>query len=119
MNVLVENINKKKFQKLLILLLTYFCVFSTFLKNETFDFLCWMAVCYMIGAYIRCYSDKKWDNYRLGMLGTILSITLAISSMLAIDFVGSNFGINSYYWFVADSNKLLALTTAMFSFIMF
>lgn len=119
LNVLVENINKKKFQKLLILLLTYFCVFSTFLKNETFDFLCWMAVCYMIGAYIRCYSEKKWDNYRLGMLGTILSITLAISSVLAIDFVGSHFGINSYYWFVADSNKLLALTTAMFSFIMF
>ena len=117
-NILIRAMTKRQYQILLGLSLLYFTGISTFLKNDVFDFVFWMLVVYFIGGYIRIY-PCRWDNIRYGILGTVCSIVLMILSILTIDFVGSKFGLETYYYFVSDANKILAVAAAISIFIMF
>lgn len=118
-NILVKNMNRRQYQYLLVLLLLYFTVFSTFMKHETFNFLGWMLTTYLIGGYISLYPCKYFLSVKIGILGLIVSILLMIISVLVVDFIGVRFGFESYYYMFSDSNKFLAIVCAIFMFLLF
>lgn len=117
-NILVKGMSKQQYQVLLTLLLIYFTGFATFLKHETFNFVFWMLTVYLIGGYMRMY-PCKWDNLKMGTIGTVASIILMIASILAVDFIGTKYGFYSSYYFISDSNKFLAVIAAISIFAMF
>lgn len=118
-NILIRNMSVKQYRLLLLLLITYFTVFSSIFKNETFDFLGVMAMCYLIGGYIRLYSNKNWDNIKIGAIGTTLSMVIAILSIIVVDVFGARLGFTNWGYMVFDSNKLFAVSTGISSFILF
>jgi len=97
----------------------YYSVFSTIFMHNTFDFLGWMITSYLIGGYLRLYLPKKFDNVRIGFIGTLFSVILMVCSIIFVDFCGQRIGIDEWYFFVSDSNKLIPIITSIFSFIWF
>lgn len=78
-------------------------------------------IVYIVAAYIRLY-PKKWysDNYTVSIC-LIVSVILSWISVVVLAFICFKTGkeIQNCYYFVSDSNKLLALSTAVFSFLFF
>lgn len=119
LNLLVCSMNKQQYQRLLALCFTYFTVFSTFFRHETFDFIGWLCVMYLVGGYIRLFPCTFFEKrkYASGLL--ILSLALCVFSILKVDFLGSRYGFESYYFWMMDSHKILAVTTAVGIFLWF
>lgn len=119
LNLLARKMSKKLYKYTLGILFLYFTVFATFMKHETFDFIGWMMVMYLTGAYIRLYQDEAKDYCKTGLVGTMASVMLMFISIVVIDFFGSGFGFTSYDWMMSDSNKFFALTCSVSSFLLF
>lgn len=117
-NILAKGLSKQQYQLLIVFLLVYFTGFATFLKNETFDFVFWMLAAYLTGGYMRLY-PCKWDKLGIGAIGTVASIFLMIASIVAIDIIGTKYGVLSYDYFVSDCNKILAVTASVSIFVLF
>lgn len=117
-NKLIMSIEKKEFEKLLIVLLVIFTVISTFFLNTTFEYLGWYVTVYLIGAYIRMYPISWFDNEKITGGGMLICLLLSWLSVLVISFVSNKLGrVLPYFYFVADSNKILAIFTAIFMFL--
>lgn len=119
LNLLARKMSEKLYKYMLGILFLYFTVFATFMKHETFDFIGWMMVMYLTGAYICLYQDKTKNYSKIGLGGTIASVILMFSSIVVIDLFGSGFGFKSYDWMMSNSNKFLALTCSVSAFLLF
>ncbi len=121
LNILVQNMTKRQH-----LLLICLCLFIyTFIGmvpifKLRMNYVSWFCVLYFIASYIRFYYDtnvnkaQKWGGY------SILFITLSMVSVLILIYI-SNLKNHIYdiYFFVSDSNKILALLTAICTFMWF
>ena len=106
----------------ILLLLFIYTVLPTFIKTTVvFNYITWFSIVYIVAAYIRLY-PKKWysDNYTVSIC-LIVSVILSWISVVVLAFICFKTGkeIQNCYYFVSDSNKLLALSTAVFSFLFF
>lgn len=119
LNVLARNMSKKQYEALLFFGVCYFVIFSTFFMHETFDFIGWMIVVYLMGAYIRLYPKKVFDSKSIAGIGLTISIALMAASIIFVDFIGVRFGFRGYYYLLSDSHKLLALICSVFAFLLF
>lgn len=131
-NLLIEKLSQRSFALLLGLLLVVMTVipsFALFLSvmhrgNDTWGYLPWMVVIYMIGAFIRLNQDKVFEfgiiNSTFRRLASLIgSIILVFLWIVFYDFIGSRHDMGSPYWFVNDANKLLAVITSVLIFIFF
>lgn len=120
LNKLTSILEKKDFEKLIIILLSLFTVFSTFFLNSSFEYLGWYTTVYLIGSYIRLYEANWMRSIRTTAIFCISNLVLSWMSVVVIRFVAEK--INRplpYYYFVSDSNKILALTTGISLFLFF
>lgn len=111
-NILINALSKRQYQILLGLLLTYFTIFSSFLRSNTFNFIFWLLTVYLIGAYIRLF-QPKWDTMKTGAVVMCLSILLMVLSIIVIDKAGVKFGFTEWSYFFSNSNKILAVTASV------
>lgn len=118
-NILVEHMNQKQYKYLLGLSLIYFTVISTFFMHNTWDYVSWLIVIYLIGGYIRLY--PKAFEYSSGKWFVCTSVLVAISwlSIIVVDYVGVRFGFENYYHMVNDCHKLFAVLIAVSAFMAF
>lgn len=85
------------------------------------NYVSWFVVLYFIASYIRLYRFPiKISNRNWGWL-TLLSILISMASVvfmawLSTVFVNKNIPV---FWFVVDSNHIMALVTALCSFMFF
>ena len=119
LNILVANLTKRQHQFLICLcLFIYTAIGMIPFLMVNMNYVSWFCVLYFISAYIRFYFNernaKKW-----GML-TILCTFLCIASVFSLLYISEMRGhILKIYFFVSDSNKILALITAICSFMWF
>lgn len=122
LNLLIENMNKKMHQRLLVLFLVTYSLMGSVPKfHITFNYVTWFSILYFISSYIRLYGmGNRLKLHHWGYL-TLASIGISIVSCLGMLKLGEAFGNLPLapYWWVADSNKLLAVTTAVCSFMYF
>lgn len=115
-NILIRNMSKKQHQLLLLLLLSVYTILGsvpTF--GVSFNYVTWFGIIYLIASYIRLYPSVLFDNKKLWMGLTFISVVLAICSMCVMQFfVGSH-----AQFFVSDSNKFFAVAVAVSSFLWF
>lgn len=117
-NILIKNMNKKVHLSLILTCLFIYTVLGTIPKiSITFNYVTWFSIMYIIGAYISKYKiDKlkiKWNFM------TIISIVLSIISVVIGLYISKNTGKQYMYYFIADSNKILAVIVSICMFMSF
>ena len=112
-NILIHNMTCKQHLILIALLVGMYSFLGSIPKFDiTFNYVTWFGVIYLIASYIRIYPSHCFENKFLWSMLTIVSIILSMLSVIAFLYVGKG-----YFFFVSDSNKILALGVAVFSFI--
>lgn len=120
LNKAVQNFGKRDFQYLILTLVFLFTVLSSFFLNSAFEYTGWYATAYFIGAYLRLYPIEFFKNTKTCFLLSMASLVLCYASIIFISFIEIKLNKNlPVYWFVNDSNKILAIFTAVSLFCLF
>lgn len=86
-----------------------------------FNYITWFSVIYLVAAYLRLYPKDWFENGKLCAVAAAGTLLLSWLSVVGIAYFTSKTETGlvwPYYW-VADSNKLLALATAVSAFLFF
>lgn len=116
LNILVQNMTKRKHQLLLLLLLFFYSIMAIpYLNyNVTFNYVSWFVILYLISSSLRLYPIKNDKSVRFWGLMAFISIVSCITSVLYLIYK------EQYpYKYVMDSNQLLALICGICSFMFF
>lgn len=121
LNILINNLDQKKHGLLILLSLFIYTLHSSFpYMGVNMNYVSWFIVLYFISSYIRLYPCKYDRNTMFWMICTILCIALSVVSVISIVWVNVRFGKDIFpYRMLSDSNVILALLTAVCSFMWF
>lgn len=121
LNILVHHMDEKTHRKLLGLCGFVFIFLGTMPKyfGVTMSYASWFCVLFFISSYIRLYPKKIYEKRGVWLGLTILSLTLAILSVVACAWYSQKSGKDRIYLFVIDSNTFLAVFVAVSSFMLF
>lgn len=114
LNILIRGLTEKQHLCLLGLLLTVYTGLSTLeattlRSGVTMNYVSWFSVLYLIASYLRMYPKAVFE--RTGLWGWLSALCLVLGAVSVVYCVWFSDGLYAYY-FVADSNKLLAVVTA-------
>ncbi len=124
LNKFIKSLEKKEFQRLLVILLVVFCILTSILpSNYTLDAtrgygILWFIVLYFVAAYIRIHIQIKHKNYInlcIYMIVTILSIIVAIG----LRNISLESGIKDYSSRLFNYNFIFVLISSVALFIYF
>lgn len=117
LNTLIRSLSEK--QHLLLLLLSLFIytgLGSVSWINVTMNYVSWFSVLYLIAAYIRLYPKAIFEDRRIWGGAMLASLMLSVLSVvLRLELVTAT----RVYHYISDSNKILALTNGVASFLFF
>ena len=119
MNILIKGMNKQQHQMLLGLCLIIFSVFPCIHIHISYSYVSWFMVVYLLGSYLRLYPPQWSLNRKYVSLGFAGCILLSLTSVWGGAQMFSLIGKNLSYFLIADSNKPLAVLTALFAFLFF
>lgn len=118
-NILLNNIDKKKHILLIILSLFTYSLLASFPEfNVTMNYVSWFIVLYFISSFVRLYPMNIFLKTLFWGGISIISIFISVASILFCLKIKDHFGIYDAFYFIVDSNKLLAVITS-FSLFMF
>lgn len=119
LTMLVQRINQRQHQLLLLTLLGFYTLLGSIPTFEVrFNYITWFSIIFFISSYIRIYPHPIFKRKALWGWLTVLSITMAASSILILKFLfGNKAGFG--YFFVSDSNKIFSVVVAVCSFLWF
>lgn len=122
LNKLIHALTEKEHQALMIWCLGIYVALPSFANiNVVFNYVTWFGVLYIIASYIRLY-PKDWFNNKK-IVGILAGVSLLFSwvSVIVLARASRYFGISigMAYFFVSDSNKILALVTGVSTFLFF
>lgn len=112
---------KKHLRLILLCIGVYTGLASLYVIPVVFNYITWFSVIYIIGAYLRLYPEKWFDRRKLWGGLTIVALLFSWLSLLGISYAMLHWKgkISLQYFFVADSNKPIALLTAICAFMFF
>ena len=76
-------------------------------------------VIYLIGSYIRLYPNKVFKDKSTSIICCLISILICIVRVIRCLWIGEKINVNAIYYYIADSNKILAVITSVFLFLTF
>ena len=120
LNILIQNMTEKQHIQLISLVsFVYIILGSTPGTDVTMNYVSWFIALYFIASYIRMYPKPIFENTKVW--GWLTSITFGVSllSVIACTWIGEKIGKHIPFYFVADSNKILAVLTAISAFLFF
>lgn len=114
-NILVRNMTKRQHRLLLLLLLCSYTLLGSIPSFEIdFNYITWFGIIYLIASYFRLYPCALFEKKRLWGWATVVMVLL---SMVSVAFI--HWKTFAGYFFVSDSNKILAVLVAVSSFLWF
>lgn len=123
LNILIENMNKKTHLYLISLLLLVFSVVAKVPKvTVNMNYVSWFCIIYVIGAYLRKYPFRDSNQLfwgRLTLLSMVFSVLSVLGVILIVTIAHRNCARGVVYYFVEDSNALLAVATSVCMFMFF
>lgn len=121
LNILINNLNKKQHFVLISLAIIIYSLLPSAFIELTFSYIGWFMIVYLIASYIRLYPLKWFSNKKICTILCIFSVLISLGSVMFGVFLSKFLGktVMIYYHFVIDSNKLLAIMTAVFAFLYF
>ena len=118
-NILINGMSKKQHLILMGLCVGVYSCLATLTIPVTFNYVTWFTIIYVIGAYLRKYPEQWFDSKKLWGWLTLASLALSWASVIAGRVLDVTVGLRLEYFFVSDSNKPLALITAICAFMYF
>ena len=122
LNILVRHMDERSHIRLLALL-SFVCVFLGTVPgfSVTLNNAAWFMALYILSSWIRLYPKKLFDNARFWKLAAAACILVSALSVVVCSRFGAARGKGlAFAWrFVMDSNSLLAVLTALSSFMLF
>ena len=114
LNKLIHALNEKEHLILLILCLCIYTILPSFANVAVgYNYVTWFIVLYFIASYIRLYPKESYIGAKRWGLLMAGSVLLSWISVIMLAWVGFKIGRTQIaYFFVADSNKILAVSTA-------
>lgn len=121
LNILVRNMTKRQHQLLICLcLFIYTFIGMVPIFKLRMNYVSWFCALFFIASYIRFYRDTNVNKKQKWGWHSILFMLLSMASVLMLLYMSSIKGhIYNVYFFISDSNKILALLTAICSFMWF
>ena len=120
LNILVNAMSEKQHRYLILLSFIVSSALQTFLMvSSAFTYVGWFMVLYVIASYIRIYTNKIFNNKKLWGFIALGMLLLSWLSVIIGAFVYHKTGKVFYFYFVSNSNKVLALLTAVSAFLFF
>ena len=115
LNILVENMDKKQHTLLLMLSLFVYSIWPQLpYISVSMNYVIWFCVLYILSSYIRIYNVfEHIDHKKWGWL-TLCSVIVSVLSVVILCFVGYY-----PYYFVVDSNAVLAVIVSVCAFMFF
>lgn len=115
LNILIQNINKRQHELLLILLLVIYTLLGSIPSFiVSINYVTWFGIIYFIASYIRMYPQPIFERSKFWGWITMLSIGLASASIIVLKLL-----IGTGYIFIAECNKIFAVVVAVCSFLWF
>ena len=121
LNILIHNLSKKQHLKLLLICLFFFSLLPNLFIEYRFNYVEWFVVLFFIGSYLRLYEPfAKFNSIKIS-LAFFASVIISWSSVYICSLWASylKWPIHHSYFMVSDSNKPLAVITAVFAFLFF
>lgn len=116
-NILIHSVNEKQHLILIFILLFIFSIVGNIPYSiSSVNYVFWFGVIYLISSYIRLYPSPFFNNLRLWTFASVASIIIAVLSVLGMTYIFKGRGM---YFFVADSNKFLAVVVSFSTFLLF
>ena len=120
LNKALQNFGKKDLQGLILTLLSLFTLLPTFFYNTAYEYIGWYVTVYLVGAYLRLYPPMFLEDTRKCLWLSGVSLALCYASVVAISLAGTLLHKTlPVYWFVSDSNKVLAILASVSFFCLF
>lgn len=117
LTILVQNITQRQHKLLLLLtLFIYTGLYTIPWIFVNYNYITWFSILFLIASYIRLYPIPYKDNVKFWGVASVISIGLGILSILAIIYIKRT---PMQYYFVADSNSILALSIGVCTFMFF
>ena len=123
-NRLVKNLNKKEFQKLLIILFIAFCILpsvlpSAFVFDNTRGYgIIWFVTLYLVGAYIRLYMESHYKNRRNLLIFFLISV-FSYLLILTIQYICNILQISDISERLYNYNFITVFLASVFLFLYF
>ncbi len=121
LNILVHNMTRIQHRWLLILVIFVYVVMATIPKiTVTINYVTWFIVLYFISSYVRLYPQRIFDSTKFWGCAALTSFLISTLSVIICTYLLPKVGFSPMpYYFVADSNKILAVTTALSGLLFF
>ena len=122
LTVLVQHLTQKQHLYLVLGLLSVFSLLGTIPTfSISFNYVGWFCVLFVIASYIRLHPNVFFEKASLWGWSSLVLVLLSMISVVLCLWAQHRFSVDSHlaYWFVADSNKILAIGVALTSFLWF
>lgn len=121
LSILVKNMSKKQHTILLLICLLFFSILPNLFVEYRFNYVSWFVVLFFMESYLRLYEPFAKFNTRKIAFAFSASVALSWLSVWLCSLWTSylKWPIHHSYFMVSDSNKPLAVITAVFAFLFF
>ena len=121
LNILIQHMDEEKHRYLLFLLLFVYVMLGTIpMIYVSFNYVTWFSCVYLIGAYLRKYPIKKLENRYFSGFATLILYLVSVLSVVICTYIQNRINrTDVQYWFLSDSNKILAVLLGVMSFMFF
>ena len=120
LNRLIHNLNEREHALMIILSLLLFTLLGSI---PTFivplNYITWFGIIYFIASYLRLYPHPIFECRKFWGGMTLVVTLLSLISVVSIQCLFGHKGLGYSYFFVRDSNKILAVAFAVSSFLWF
>lgn len=116
LNALIQNLTRKQHLFLIVYSLFIYTLWEMTGHKVSINYLVWFSVIYIIASYIRLYGLYKDNNSRFWRNATMYLIIVSIITIVAPFFLPRHW---CTWYFVSDSNHIMAIILAVTSFMWF
>lgn len=120
-NILIRNLSEKQHLLLVLLCLAVYTLMASLpVFSVTMNYVTWYMILYFIASFIRLYPRKLFENTKLWGWATVVCLVLSAASVVVLTWLGNKIGRTGLeYYFISDSNKILAVANGICSFLFF
>lgn len=122
-NILIKNMNKNQHLMLILLCCFIYTVLGTFpLIHVSMNYVSWFIILYFISSYVRIYPEKIFNNKMFWLWMLFFTFLISSFSIFICAWISTKLNIENLhlnYYFINDSNKLLAVMTSICAFMFF
>ena len=124
LNVLISNISKQQHLWIIILLLFIYTLHGSIHHlNVKMNYISWFCTLYFISSFLKLYPNKKDNDAKFWGYMTAVSWGISILSIIFISriqiWTNNPYDFKENYFYISDSNSVLALTNGITSFMLF